>query len=59
MTREDAEAVWEKMGWDKIPPSLISAALVFYHRGYREGVDDMTEKVMQMNKRKGDHDDRR
>ena len=58
MTREQAEALWKELGWDKVPPSLVTAAMVFYHRGYREGVDDMTEKVISMNRRKGDQHDR-
>jgi hypothetical protein len=54
MTRAEAEKLWNEMGWEKVPPSLITAALVFYHRGHREGIDEMIEKIFA---KKGDNDD--
>lgn len=56
MTREDVAALWKQMGWEDPQPALISAALVFYHRGYRAGVDEMTEKVF-FRKPAGDQND--
>lgn len=45
MTKEQVEDLWKEMSVEEVPQWMITAALVFYHRGYRKGVDDMTDKI--------------